>query len=43
MRDKSTTNWFGENIDEQEKRRQWLRGVLMMSIDIICKINKNHL
>ena len=27
MRDRSTTNWFGENIDEQEKRRQWLEKV----------------
>ena len=27
MRDRSTTNWFGETVDEQEKRRQWLRDV----------------
>ena len=27
MRDRSTTNWFGETVDEQEKRRQWLREV----------------
>lgn len=27
MRDRSSTNWFGENLDEQQKRRQWLENV----------------
>ena len=27
MRDRSITNWFGENLDEQQKRRKWLENV----------------
>ena len=41
MRDRSTTNWFGETVDEQEKRRQWLRDVYDRANAVSNAINQN--
>ncbi|MBR2033079.1 MAG: hypothetical protein IKA03_00220 [Alphaproteobacteria bacterium] len=41
MHDRSTTNWFGETVDEQEKRRQWLRDVYDRANAVSNTINQN--